>query len=103
MSRRHMNTRSFSFLRIETRTGPPIRTNHTDLRLRSQVVQLRLPGRNGGLIWNRPVAVIVRTSAGQDQILPIRDLTEMVILSLAGLCFASMFLWKFFQHRQAEA
>ncbi len=38
-----------------------------------------------GLIWNRPKAVIVRTPDGQENILPVRDVTRLVIWSmLAG-------------------
>ena len=79
-------------LRIETLTSPLVRVKDTQLRVRSQVVQLRLPSASGGLIWNRPVAVLVRTPDGQDQILPIPDVTRTALLALVGLCLASTFL-----------
>ena len=84
---------SMPLLRVETLTGQPIKVKDTQLRVRSQVVQLRLPVISGGLIWNRPVAVLVHTPDGQQQILPIPDVTRSVMLMLAGLCFASMVLF----------
>ena len=87
------------FVRIETLTGPPIKIKDTELRVRSQVLHLRLPVISGGLIWNRPVAMIVRTPGGQDHILPIRDMTRIAMLVLAGLCFASIFLFMFYRRK----
>ena len=86
-----------SILHIETLTGQPVRLKDIQLRVRSQVVQLRLPVASGGLIWNRPIAVLVRTPDGQDQILPISDVTRTAVLALVGLCFASAFLLMLFR------
>ena len=80
-----------SLFRIETQTGKPIKIGDSELRVRSQVIQLRLPMANAGLIWNRPVAVLVRSSRGQEQI-PIPDSTRLVVLILAGLALTSIFL-----------
>jgi hypothetical protein len=82
---------SNSLLRIETLTGQPVKVKDTQLHVRSQVVELRLPFASGGLIWNRPVAVVVSTPDGRDKILPIRDVTRTVMLLIA-LCFVSMFM-----------
>jgi len=81
-----------SLFSIKTLTSQPVKVKDIQLRVRSQVLQLRLPVASGGLIWNRPVAVLVRTADGQDRILPIRDVTRTAMLVLAGLCFASTFL-----------
>ena len=88
-------------LRIETLTGQPVRVKDTQLRVRSQVVQLRLPIGNGGLIWNRPVAVLVRTPDGQDQILPVLNVTRTAVLVLLVLSFAGTFLLMLFRRRTA--
>lgn len=90
-------------IRIQILTGQPIRLGDAQLRVRSQVIQLRLPVVNGVLIWNRPLAVVVRTSADQEQILPVPDLTRSAILILAALSFTSMFLWIFFKRRKIES
>ena len=90
-------------LRIETLTGPLVRVKDTQLRVRSQVIQLRLPIANGGLTWNRPVAVLARTSDGHEQMLPVRDLTRIAVLILAGLCFVCMFLLILFKPKKVES
>jgi hypothetical protein len=88
-----------SFLRVESHTGQPIRVNDTQLRVRSQVLQLRLPLVNGGLIWNRPVAVLVRAANGQEQILPVPDVTRMAVLTLLAFSLGITFLFMLFQRK----
>jgi hypothetical protein len=88
-----------SLLRIETLTGKSVKVKDTELRVRSQVVQLRFPFISGGLIWNRPVAVLVRTPDGQEQIVPIPDVTRTVVLLLMGLCFASTFMLMLYRRK----
>jgi hypothetical protein len=89
-------------LRVATRTSQPTQVKGTQLRVRSQVIQFRLPVINGVMIWNRPVAVLVRTSDGQEQILSVPDLTRTAVLIFAGLSFASMFLLILYRHRKVE-
>ena len=90
-----------SWLRIETFTSQPIRVKDTELRLRSQAVQLRLPVVSGLLLWNRPVAALVRTPDGRDQTRPVLDLTGMAILALVTLCLASTFFVLLFRRKPA--
>jgi hypothetical protein len=90
-----------SLLRIETLTSQPLRVNDAQLRVRSQVVQLRLPMVNGGLIWNRPVAVLVDLPDGQERILPVPDPTRTAVLASIGLCIASTILAVVFRRRNA--
>lgn len=86
-------------LRIETLTGQPVSVKDTRLRLRSQVIQFRLPGARGGLIWNRPVAVVLSTPDGQEQILPIRDVTRTAVLALLALSLGSTFVLMLFRRK----
>jgi hypothetical protein len=90
-----------SVLRIQILTGQPIKVKDTQLRVRSQVVQLQLPFISGGLIWNRPIAVLVHTADGQDQILPIPDLTRTALLTLLVLSLAGTFLLVLFRRKLA--
>ena len=94
---------STSLLRVETLTGQSIRVKNTEIRVRSQVIQFRLPVVIGGLSWNRPVAVLVRTWDGQEQMLPIPDLTRIAVLTLVGLCFGCVFLLILFRHKKIES
>ena len=87
-----------SLLRIETLISQPVKIKDTELRVRSQIVQLRFPVINGGLIWNRPVGVLVRTANSQDQILPIPDVTRAAVLTLLVLSLAGTFLLMLFRH-----
>jgi len=92
-----------SLLRIETLTSPPITIQDTQLHVRSQLVQLRFPTVNGGVIWNRPVAVVVRTLGGEEKIVSISDMTRIAMLTLAGLCFTGMFALMFFRRKKAQS
>ena len=92
-----------SLLRIETLTGQPIRVKDTQVHVRSQVVQLRLPSANGGLIWNRPVSVLIQTQDGQEQILSVPDVTRAAVLTLLVLSLVSTFLLMRFRRKNAES
>jgi hypothetical protein len=85
--------------RIETLTGEPVNAKGAQVRVRSQVVQLRFPFIHGGLIWNRPVAVLVRTADGQGQILPIPDVTRTAVLILLAFSLAGTFLLMLFRRK----
>lgn len=92
---------STPLFRIETLTGHPVKVKDTQLRARSQVVQIRFPFISGGLIWNRPVAVLVHTAEGQDQTLPIPDGTRTATLALFVLSLVSTFLFISFRRKIA--
>jgi hypothetical protein len=92
-----------SLLHIETLTSPPITIQDTQYHLRSQLVQLRLPAVNGGLIWNRPLAVVLRTSDDQEKVVRIPDVTRTAMFALAGLCFTGMFVLMFLRRKKSES
>lgn len=84
---------------IETLTGQPLNLNGVQLRLRSQVLQIRLPTANVGLIWNRPIAVVLSRPDGQEQILPIRDVTRTAVLALLAFSVGSIFILMLFRRK----
>jgi hypothetical protein len=84
-----------SLFRIDTLTSPPIPVPGGQVSLQSQSIQVRFPAMQGGLIWNRPVASVVRTADGRETVIPILDVTRVVLLALAGVCFSSLFLLVF--------
>jgi hypothetical protein len=92
-----------SKLRIETLTGPPITIPGAQISVRSQVVQLRFPTVNGGFIWNRPVATLVRTPDGQEEIIPILDITRIILFTLAGFCLTSIFILMFLRRKRYKS
>ena len=92
-----------SLLRIETLTSPPITIQGTRAHLRSQLIQLRFPVINGGVIWNRPVAVVLRSLDGEEKIVPILDTTRIVMFTLAGLYFTGMLVRMFARGKRTRS
>lgn len=91
-----------SMLRIEARTSPPITIQNTQIHVRSQLVQLRFPIIKGGVIWHRPVAVVMRALDGEGKTVPIPDITRTAMLTLAGLSLTLMLTRIFFSRKMAR-
>jgi hypothetical protein len=64
----------------QTFTGDPVPAGGLILRPQSQALILRA-GKNGALVWNRPLAVLVESDS-QAQRIPIRDTTRLVELAV---------------------
>jgi len=80
-------------IQSEIRTGDPIQVGDYELIPQTRVLKIQFPGNQGGLIWNRPKAVIVKTSDGQERILAVRDITRVIIWSmLAGGLLGAMLI-----------
>jgi len=94
-----------SLFRIGTLSGPPIDNPNGQIYLRSQFVRLRFPALRvqGGLIWNRPVAVVVRSLAGQETTIPIVDVTRIVMLALTGLGLATLLVAIFLRRKTSPS
>lgn len=78
---------------IENRAGKTIQAGENWIMPISQAIRLQIPGLPGGLIWNRPVSVVVTTPSGQEQILPIRDITRIAQLSFIGMAILGVLLF----------
>jgi hypothetical protein len=70
--------------RLENQEGKPIKAGETLITPISQSFQLTVPGFTGGLIWNRPVGIRVQTANGQEQQIPVQDVTRLVLLGILG-------------------
>ncbi len=70
----------------EIRTGETRQVGDYQITPQTQVLTIKLPRLHGGLIWNRPKAVLVRDlNSDQEYSLPVADVTRYVIWSmLAG-------------------
>ena len=79
-------------MQSEIRTGEPIQVGDYEITPQTRVIKIQFPGHHAGLIWNRPKAVIVKTSDGQENTLPVRDITRIVIwfMLTGGLLGAMM-------------
>lgn len=70
----------------------PLYIGNRELTLYSRALRIPFPAHVGGIVWNRPVFFSVKTSAGQEEILPIRDVTRLVQLALLAACLATVFV-----------
>ena len=71
-----------SFICVKTSASPAMMVGDTRIRLIAQSVRLSFPNRFGGVIWNRPVAVITQSSNGHEQRLAIKDITRLTQLAI---------------------
>ena len=65
-----------------SRSGRPTTVGGLTLTPQSQALIVRLPF--GGVVWNRPTAVVVE-HLGVSQRIPVVDLTRLLQLTLLGL------------------
>ena len=71
-------------VRVETTVGRPISVDDQEIVPVARSVHVQVPGVSGGLIWNRPVAVLVRAADGTEYQLPVHDVTRRVQSARAG-------------------
>ena len=69
-------------LRWQTISGDKVTIGDVTVTPRSQALTIRWP--HGGLVWNRPVAILVERGEQTERI-PIVDVTRIVQLGLFGL------------------
>ena len=81
-------------------TGQPVAVGGVILTPQSQALTVRWP--NGGLVWNRPVAILIERDQHTERI-PIVDVTRMVQVGLLGfgLAFGIMAFVQTVLHRRA--
>ena len=72
------------FLSVEIQSGKSITYEGHKLTPFAQTIKLQFPGINGGLIWNRPVAVLAEYDNGTREVIPITDVTRKAQFRLIG-------------------
>jgi hypothetical protein len=87
------------FITIETLPGETIHAGRHKITPFSRAVKLILPGSKGGLIWNRPVSVLVQGVDGREQVLPVQDVTRIAQLALLGIGLAGGILFWLIKRR----
>ncbi len=78
-----------NILQIETQAGTPATVGNLTVTPESQAFILRLPF--GGFVWNRPAAVLLEME-GEQQHIPIVDVTRIAQLALAVFVFG-LVIW----------
>jgi len=82
------------FIHIRTNVGKAININGSTIVPIARSVHIRLPWVPGGIIWNRPVAVLVRHSDGTEYTLPVHDVTRRLqVLILTAGALGALLLW----------
>ncbi len=81
------------FLHLETRPGEPVLVGKSVVIPVSQVFYLQVAGVPAGFVWNRPTAVKVKHADGQEQVIPVPDVTRLALLGILAfsLLFAMLF------------
>jgi hypothetical protein len=70
-----------NIIQLETQAGPKITVGDASLTPQAQAVTLRWRG--GGLVWNRPVALLIEQD-NETRRIPIVDATRLAQISLLG-------------------
>ena len=74
--------RSKDMFKWQTASGDKVTVGDVTVTPQSQALIIRWP--HGGLVWNRPVAILVERGEQTERI-PIVDVTRIVQLGLLGL------------------
>lgn len=89
-------TMSGSFFSVENQAGEPVHLNQAKLVPFSQMVRITFPGGFGGIVWNRPAAVLWQSEDGEEVVIPVHDKTRRIQLSLLGAALvSSLIMWLF--------
>jgi hypothetical protein len=86
----------------ETKSGEALPAGERMIIPVTRVMQIRLPGMKGGLIWNRPVGLWVQEPDGSEQFIPVRDVTRQVqVMALGAGLLGSLLVWLVFRRKPA--
>jgi hypothetical protein len=78
----------------EILAGQPIRASGQTIIPFIDTWQVKVPGSHRSMTYSRPASILVRSSDGQETILPVPDLTRQVIWSLlAASLGAILMIW----------
>jgi hypothetical protein len=72
-------------IRFEIQRGKKVTTGGTQVTPLAKTFKIPLPAIAGGLVWNRPFAVEVRTADGDTWSLPVPDITRQAQIALLAM------------------
>lgn len=90
---------SFPFFEVETSSADPVVVGEVVVTPRAQSLTLMFPGVRGGLVWSRPVSVLVQRQSGTVQRQHIVDVTRLWEFVLAGIGLALFVVLSIAQRR----
>ena len=91
-----------SLVQIETLWSKPIHAGTRTIITQSRVLHIHVPFLRGGIVWNRPLAVLILSNDGRDQVLPVRDVTRLAQLALFASGLAGALLIRLVTARRAN-
>jgi len=81
-------------LSIVTKRSYPFEVGNATVKLLSRSLRFQPASYRWALIWQRPKAVVVRKQNGDQEILPIRNVTRRAQLIIIGLgLLVSLLIW----------
>jgi hypothetical protein len=93
-----MNKMAKSILVQQTNWGEPVNTGDVNVYPVARSYRINFPDARGGIVWNRPLAVIVEDSHGSRQIIPVQDRTrQLQVAILAAGFFGTILTWLIFR------
>ena len=88
----------------QTSAGEPVEVNDLTVYPVARSYRVNLPGARGGIIWNRPLAVIVEDADGTRQILPVIDRTRQLQIAIFSAGFiVTLLTWLIFRKSRKPA
>ena len=98
MSLQGMNKMAKSILFQQTNWGEPVNAGDVNVYPVARSYRINFPAARGGIVWNRPLAVIVEDSHGSRQIIPVQDRTrQLQVAILAAGFFGTILTWLIFR------
>lgn len=79
------------WFQFETTTSSPYTHAGQQFRVHSWVLRILFPGM-GGMIWNYPVAMTIRTGEDNEKRIPILDTTRLAQIALLGISLLGIIL-----------
>lgn len=86
-------------VRLETRAGEPIQLSTGKIIPFSKVLHIQIPGLWGGVLWERPASVLVIQDDGEEEIIPIQDVSRFAVLGLIGAVALFWLFLRMVRHR----
>jgi hypothetical protein len=82
--------------------GQPVRAGEWTITPVSKASIVQIPGLLGGFVWNRPAYVRVSAPDQPDRVLPVHDLTRMIVWWIAGLAVLGVLLARLIIRKESQ-
>jgi hypothetical protein len=82
----------------DNHVGDPIQVGDVKITPIARALHIQLPIIKGGFIWNRPASMVVQTGEGEEQVMPVVDVTRLAQVLLLGVgLFGGLLIWALFR------